>query len=298
MIAYLVTAEHAYTMRDFLLGMGSRFARRIALIPYEQILSERRLFRADCYIFSDLDRLGADAREELGELHQQLQERYPDTPLLNHPQRSLQRYDLLRSLHQRGVNRFNAYRARSGELPGRYPALLRRESGFQNTPLKLLGNAEQALAEVQLQQSRGANADDLIFIEYLNTADEIGVFRKYGAFVVGERIVPRHLFFSQDWMVKSADLGGPDLLAEELQYLQSNPHAAQLLEICRHAGIAYGRIDYSLLEERVQVWEINTNPLVMSLPGTDLDGREQVHRRFTDLLHIALCDVDRSWRLS
>ena len=119
MIAYLVTAEHAYAMRNFLVGIGSRFSRRIALIPYEQILSERRLFRADCYIFSDLDRLSVDVRADLGELHDRLRQSYPDTPLLNHPQHSLLRYDLLRSLHERGINRFNAYRAHGGELPRR-----------------------------------------------------------------------------------------------------------------------------------------------------------------------------------
>jgi len=293
MIAYLVTAEHAYTMRNFLTGMGSRFARRIALISYEQILSERSIRRADCYIFSDLDRLHVDVRADLGRLHEQLRERDPDTPLLNHPQHCLLRYDLLRSLHKRGINRFNAYRARSRETPRRYPVLLRRESGFQNAPLPLLADAPRAQAQLRLMQDSGEELQDLIFVEYLDTADEAGIYRKYGAFVVGERIVPRHVFFSRSWMVKTADLTNPGLIAEELAYLETNPHAAQLLQVCRHAGIAYGRIDYSLLDGRIQIWEINTNPMVITPPGPDIDPRMSVHRRFTELLDIAFSGVDR-----
>lgn len=146
-------------------------------------------------------------------------------------------------------------------------------------------------------QVSSPDTQGLIFVEYLDTADKAGIYRKYGAFVVGARIVPRHLYFSRDWMVKTADLGDPDLLAEELQYLESNPHAAQLLEICRHAGIGYGRIDYSLLDERIQIWEINTNPMVITPPGpnVDVDPRLPVHRRFTELLDDAFAGVDRNW---
>lgn len=294
MIAYLVTAEHTYAMGIYLEGMGSRFARRIALIPYEQILSGRRVLRADCYIFSDLDRLSPDVRADLGQLHDQLRRSYPGAPLLNHPQHSLLRYELLRSLHERGINRFNVYRAHCGEIPRRYPALLRRASGFQNAPLPLLHGAEQARARLRLMQGMNAELDDLIFVEYLDTADEMGIYRKYGAFVVGDRIVPRHLYFSHDWMVKTADLVSADLLAEELQYIESNPHAAQLLEVCRHAGIGYGRIDYSLLDGSIQIWEINTNPMVITPAGPGVDPRTPVHTRFTDLLDDAISGIDRN----
>jgi hypothetical protein len=75
--------------------------------------------------------------------------------------------------------------------------------------------------------------------------------------VVGERTVPRHLFFSRNWQVKQADLVSPGQIAEELAYIEENPYAELLREVCRIARIGYGRIDYALLDGRPQIWEIN-----------------------------------------
>jgi hypothetical protein len=75
---------------------------------------------------------------------------------------------------------------------------------------------------------------------------------------------------------EGADLRDPNYLAEELDYLRVNPHAAPLLEVCRAAHIGWGRFDYSLLDGRIQVWEINASPLFV-LPGIE-DGRDEVHR--------------------
>jgi hypothetical protein len=49
---------------------------------------------------------------------------------------------------------------------------------------------------------------------------------------------------------------------EELEYVRTNPHRAQLEEIFTIAGVGYGRIDYSLLDGAVQTWEINLNPTI------------------------------------
>jgi hypothetical protein len=49
---------------------------------------------------------------------------------------------------------------------------------------------------------------------------------------------------------------------EELDYVRDNPHEAELREIFRIANIDYGRIDYALLDGRVQTWEINNNPTI------------------------------------
>jgi len=164
-------------------------------------------------------------------------------------------------LHEAGVNAFNAYSP--GETPVRFPVFLRPESGFLKTAPRL----HDTLPRVPNGQ---------IAVEFCDTADASRVYRKYGAYVVGERIVPRHVFFSRDWLVKGADLRDSNYLAEELDYVRGNPHAAPLLEVCRTAHIGWGRVDYSLLDGRIQVWEINTNPL-FALPGIE-NGRDEVHR--------------------
>ena len=81
------------------------------------------------------------------------------------------------------------------------------------------------------------------------------------------RILPRHLFFSRHWVVKDWSVLTDDLLREELEYLATNPHERQLREIFAAARIEYGRIDYSLRDGEMQVWEINTNPTLVRRTG-------------------------------
>ena len=61
------------------------------------------------YIFSDLERLDALPRKVLGKLWNRLQAN--GCRMLNHPERSLRRLELLDALHADGSNRFRAFRA-------------------------------------------------------------------------------------------------------------------------------------------------------------------------------------------
>ena len=292
MITYLVTQAHAYTMKVWLDGYGKHLAARIRILTYEQLFAERRLPLSGCVIFSDLDRLTAEAKTALAGLHDRLREAAPGTTLLNHPLDSLLRYDLLRELHACGINSFNAYRMRDRMIPQRFPAFLRRESGFEHEPMPLVTDRAQAEAGFLHMQMKHGSLEDGLFVEYCETADGMGLYRKFGAFVVGDCIVPRHVFFSRKWMVKIPDLEWPELLAEELAYIETNPHAAPLLDICRRARIQYGRIDYAFMGDRLQIWEINTNPMVVNDTGSG-DPRAAVHRRFTELVSTAFDGVDR-----
>jgi hypothetical protein len=55
----------------------------------------------------------------------------------------------------------------------------------------------------------------------------------------------------------------PQVLEMERRYLETNPHEQDLRKIFRLARIDYGRIDYAMLGDRLQVWEINTNPHII-----------------------------------
>jgi len=113
---------------------------------------------------------------------------------------------------------------------------------------------------------KGEVRDGLMIVEFCDTADANGIYRKYGAFIVGDRVFARHLMFSRDWVLKRRDLSEPEMLREQRQYVEENPHEAALREIFRLAGIDYGRMDYGLLNGKIQVWEINTNPWIRRLP--------------------------------
>jgi hypothetical protein len=47
---------------------------------------------------------------------------------------------------------------------------------------------------------------------------------------------------------------------ENSNYLAGSSHEAQVREVFGIAGIEYGRIDYGVCGDKIQVWEINTNP--------------------------------------
>lgn len=295
MIYYLTAARTAGAMGLFLQTWGKSLANRIQILTYEQIFSGApiRLLRGT-YIFSSLGQsLGSHdpptrERQMVAKLRDELVQSCGAERVLNNPTSSLPRLPLLRALRERGINRSDAYAA--GELPDstRFPVFLREAYGTRQDQPPLLRNREEYRKAYATETPRNR----LIAIEYCDTADAAGIYRKYGAFVIGRRIVPRHLFFSRQWLVKVANLTGPEQLAEELAYLESNPHAEQLYEICRLADIGYGRIDYAFHQDRPQIWEINTTPTIAHPPGAQDTLRHRVHERFTELFSAALDAIE------
>jgi len=235
------------------------------------------------YIFSDIDRLHPAQRERAGMLWDALRVAPGTRLILNDPRRSLCRYELLRLLHDRGQNVFNVYRLSERTEPQRFPVFIRREDDHKG-PLSGLIESPSALEQTLADSwERGELREGKIVVEFADTRDTDGIVRKYGAFRVGNRIIPRHVFLSRSWMIKELkmdhDLSPETVAAEENAYLDANPHEAELREIFDLAGIEYGRIDYGLTNGRIQVWEINTNPTI--LLRRHLTGpRAPIHRRF------------------
>ena len=279
MIFYLVKREHTYTLGAFLKGLGAELAPRITLLPYERLRLLPAL-RGGTYIFSDIERLSPQEAEAAARLWEHLAGR-PGTRLLNHPTRTLRRYELLRRLHEEGVNDFNVYRLTEGRRPPvRLPAFVRMDDehrGAQTGLLRTPGEIEEALAQIDRE---GLCRDNRIVCEFFDTSDAAGIYRKYSAFMIGGAVVARHLFFSRDWMVKYANLADEPLLDEERRYVEGNPHEARLRELFALARVEYGRIDYSLHEGRFQVWEINTNPCLVSPSSEKIAARAPVNQAF------------------
>lgn len=295
MVYYLVARRHEYTMHNFLATWGKALAGRIRVLYYEDLFSgQAQRLPAATYIFTSLGRdMGSrnppsPVRKLSSELHRNLVQICGPGRVLNDPANFMSRFELLRALEERGVNRFAAYRVASAAAPRRFPVFLRHEHGtlWQTPPL--LRNKDEYDAAVR---SAGAG-EGLIAVEYHDTAGTPGVYRKYGCFIVGERIVPRHLFFSGNWLVKQADLHEPAMVEEELAYIASNPHAQALREVCRMANISYGRIDYALLDGQPQIWEINITPALVSDPATEAPARGPVHVKFVELFSEALDAID------
>ena len=259
MIHFLLRRTFEYTVEDFLKQAGSSIAKRCRILAYEDALSARE-FATGCYVFTDLERLSSTERQQATQLWDRLTTQ-ADVTALNHPTRTLTRYDLLRKLEKQGINSFKARRVTEPDLREvTFPVFLRREDNHYGPITPLIESHSALMTEIARVRMNGYNLDKVIAIEFCDTSDDKGVFAKYGAYILCDRILPRNLRFSTDWIIRAGTAMTPQDLAREMTYLEENPHAETIRTIASLAGIEYGRIDYALKDGRLQVWEINTNP--------------------------------------
>lgn len=267
-------------MDQYLATWGRAWADRIAVVPYESLVRRGAFPLAGTYIFSDLERLTPARLAIAARLWERIAEAAPSATVLNDPHATLRRYELLQALHAKGMNRFRVRRADESWADLHYPVFLRLENDHGGSRTTLLRDAKALERAVESMRWRRGSAAELLVTEFCDTSDAEGIFRKYAAFVVGEAIIPRHLLFSRQWMLKESALSEAAFVEEQRAYVRSNPHAEALRAICAEARINYGRVDYSLLDGRVQVWEINTNPTILREPGAYQRRKLGVHRLF------------------
>jgi hypothetical protein len=279
---------HPPVIEQYVGGWGRPIADRLRVMSYARLARSRRL-AAGTYVFCDVDRVPGVVAEDAARVAAHLTA--SGVRVLNHPLRSLKRYELLRTLNEQGINRFNVYHATEARWPTRYPVFLREASTTARTLGPLLPTRAALEAELAERIAAGRSRDDTLIVEFCDTADDQGVYRKYSAFVVGARIIPAHIACSKDWVTKAIDLRDEVFLEEERRFVRENPHEARLREIFALAGIDFGRIDYAVLDGDIQVWEINTDPWLIAWVPQDL-GRlvatEESARRF----NAALVEID------
>lgn len=260
-IYYFSTAKHTYAFGIYASFYAKKPAEHLRMIPYVA-LQLVRAFEPGAFIFTDHDRLPEIYRQRLARLADRLAER--GCQILNHPLHVLQRFALLRALHEAGLNDFNVHWLTDWREVRRFPVFIRRESGHDAPVTGLLADEAELRTEAERLLMDENRPDDLMIVEFGNARGEDGRYRKYSAYRVGSTIYPQHCFSSDDWWIK---FGGADLTPEEKQehiaYLRDNPHREQLERVFAVAGIEYGRVDYCVVEGRVQAFEINTNPTVI-----------------------------------
>lgn len=252
------------------------------------------------WLFSDFDLLDPIMIVHAARLWSRLSER--GDRLLNHPTRSMRRYELLRTLHEERINDFDVYLATDPRRPRRYPVFARWANAHSGPISPLMRN--RAMLERYLARTLevGRPRDGLLIVEHCDTREPSGLVREHGAFRIGDRIFPEHLWFSEEWAIKlraSWQLGDRPvdrmaLLAEEERHYEQNPHEAALRRIFELARIEYGRIDYGIRDGRIQVWEINGNPEVsfdcwVSLPERDAGP---LRARFAERFGAAMAAID------
>jgi len=183
--------------------------------------------------------------------------------------------------------------ARRGERPRRWPVFLRGANDHDGARTPLLHDAEAWEAALD----RLGGPDGLLAVEFLETRGADGLYRKYSAFRIGDAIVPRHVFFGREWELKHAGHVDGATVEEELAYVRTNPHERALREVFDLARVEYGRIDYAMRGDRPQVWEINTNPMIMGPHSFRHPERKPVHAAVLPKLKEAFeaIDTGRRW---
>lgn len=110
-------------------------------------------------------------------------------------------------------------------------------------------------------------ASDLLVCEWRRCTAPFdgGLYCKFSAMRIDRHLIPRHVLFARHWQVKHPDtVVDPEPAAYERQWMETLPEHDAVNRVFDLAGVDCGRIDYGFDGEgRMQVFEINTNPMVM-----------------------------------
>jgi hypothetical protein len=181
------------------------------------------------------------------------------------------RYELLRTLHETGVNRFDVYRLTEARKPARFPVFLRRENDHAGPETGLIETQAELDAVVEALARDGKSRGSRLVTEFCAERNGDGLYRKYGAFYIDGVVLPRHAMLSREWMVKADTRILSDAQwAEERRYLDTNPHVDWIRRVFEIARIDYGRIDYGIVGGVPQAYEINTNPTIIPAENSKL----------------------------
>jgi hypothetical protein len=290
MLHFLVSGTNRGPLRRYLRNWGRPLWGDVRILSYETLGDASRLPNGT-YIFCDTDLLPPCQAAVANTAWETLAARGAGARLLNRPDRIASRYQLLRVLSDSGRNAFNVYRIDEIDDQLRYPVFLRHATEHTGALSPLLANRhalEKAIADVL---STGCDGSELLVTEFLDTSRD-GLFRKYAAVRVGDTIIAHHIMFAREWIVKGPSLVSAEIVSEERGFQLTNPHRSEIADVFRLARIDYGRVDYGLLGDEIQVWEINTNPTLLYPPKIYEDAQMEAKRWFADRLNQALRAVD------
>ncbi len=279
MLNVVCTYPHRYTFDNWLLYFRDVLQQNVNLLFYKEIS-----FRipAGNYLFTDIDRVMNRPlyKHILPSYVEQIRGR--GDCVFNDPFRTLMRY----ALNKRLAQPFNLYRSTDDYSALRYPVFLRYENQH-----KQLTDLLQTPAQLETALIR---TGPCLICEYIDTADDRGVYHKYSSFLIGDKIIPRHLLFSKFWMVKMPDLETTEMLQREEEYVRTNPHTEAIREIFNTANIDYGRIDYSIRKGQLITWEINTNPLLLPTPSSNNAVRKRLFVESAKAINAALIELGKT----
>jgi hypothetical protein len=257
MITFFVSCGHKYT-HAYLERVSTP---TISILPYDRVFRRRRLPRAT-YIFTDFDRLNFWELRLAALVYNRI--RAAGWHPLNNPAQVRQRYALLRRLYEAGINQFGVYRVEAGEMPERYPVFLRGECAHQGPLTGLISDQSELLSAIESLVAAGYPERHLIVTEYANQPIRPNLYRKFTMYRIGDQVFPGVCVHEISWVAKGGKKGiaGQELYDEENAIVRQNPYGELLRSAFEMANISYGRADFGIVDGKVQIYEVNTNPYV------------------------------------
>ena len=273
MIYFAVDRPRTAILDDYLVAEPA-LRDRVRQVTYPELFRTRTLERAT-WVFTSLDALSEAERQLVSCLQDAA--RAAGMCVLNDARKALRRFDLLEELRRLRVNDFRAHRA-SGSLDAiRFPVFVREADDHNGSLTRLLKNRAELRRAMLYLRLRGFEKRELLVVEFCETISADSLYRKYSVFRIGGAYVPRFLQAGLQWMAKQASrTTDPALIAEDLDFVRTNPHAEWVRQVFETAAIEYGRLDYGVGDGPPQAWEINLTPVIVGNPAR---GEETPRRR-------------------
>lgn len=282
MIFVVAPDESTFTMDHVLERVEAAAARAvIRSISYEALFASRTLAKGS-YIFSAVDQLTQVEATVIARCCDLLHEKVPGAHILNRPGRTMRRAQLLAHAYRAGINSFRAVPATRPWSTLRFPVFVRSERQHTGALTPLLGSRATLFWWLARLTSTRHRLADLLIVEFCDTAGADGVYHKYSAFKVGGAVIPRYVESGTDWVTKHAQRElSASSVATDIAYARADPHRDWLRRVFTEAHVGYGRIDYGILGDTPQVWEINTCP---TIGGPKVDNRPPEEIARTDAI--------------
>jgi len=289
-LVFVTTRGHAYTVRAIIEQKMGATAPVSRTMTYDDLFKTEWVPRAT-FVFTDLERLYPWEARLAADVFRSL--KFEGLRCLNDPARVLTRYELLRALHRRGINPFDAYRAEDRPKPQRFPVFLR---GDQDHGLggDLLSSQDALDYYLDCLIDGGMPLRGLIVVEFCAEPACEGVWRKFGSFRIGDRLHIDHHVTQETWFVKdgNADISPEWLYLDEHRRVTQEQCPDAVGEAFRLAGIEYGRADHATVGGREVVYEINTNPDIRELRPHRLRIRDETLAHSRTIMGANLFAID------
>jgi hypothetical protein len=292
-----VTASgHGWPLRHLLPALQPR-ARRWS---YEWLVRRTRLPKGT-WVFTDHERLSAFEMSVAASVAQQLRE--AGCKVLNHPAEFKSRFTQLDALWRAGINQFRVFHAEESPTPSCFPVFIRREYDHDGNDRALIHSQAELDAVLAHHRTNGVSLNGHLVIEFASEEASPGIWYRGSAYRVGDTIIAHHMALDDRWLVKDGfDARQLDVYKDRAEFLEreramvmGNEHSELLRRAFDIAGIEYGRADFGFLGDKIQIYEINTNPThgsARKVFGNIHPGREPTQRFSEQRLRDALNAVN------